>query len=90
MGTTIGNVLISYDIDKLHTQVKTDLEKLGYFDNFFLSHDTKKIYPLPNTTMWHPSKSSDQAMSDLKSVCKSNNVKLDKAVSVKASEFVGL
>lgn len=88
MGTTIANVLISYDIDKLHTQVKTALEKLGYYDNFKNNNDPK-VYQLPNTTMWHPTKSSDQAMSDLKSICNSNGVKLEKAVAVKATEFVG-
>lgn len=88
MGTIVANVLISYDIDKLHTQVKTALEKLGYHDNFKNNNDPK-IYKLPNTTMWHPTKSSDQAMSDLKSICNSNGVKLEKAVAVKASDFVG-
>ena len=34
MGTTIGNVLISYDIDKLHTEVKTALKDLGYLERF--------------------------------------------------------
>ena len=34
MSNTVGNVLISYDINKSHTQVKTELENLGYLDNF--------------------------------------------------------
>lgn len=89
MGTTISNVLLSYDIDKLHTQVKTALEELGYFDTFKLQNNPK-VYQLPNTTVWHPTKSSDQAISDLKTICNNNGVKLDKAVAVKASEFVGL
>ncbi|MCA0349867.1 MAG: hypothetical protein LCH35_11480 [Bacteroidetes bacterium] len=89
MGTTVGNVLISYDIDKLHTQVKTALENLGYHETFKNSNDSK-IYQLPNTTMWHAKKSSDQAMNDLKTVCSNNGVKLEKAVTVKATEFVGL
>jgi hypothetical protein len=88
MGTTIGNVLISYDIDKLHPTVKAELEKLGYLESFKNTGDPK-IYYLPNTTLWHPTKSSDQAMSDLKNVCILLNVKLEKAITVKASEFVG-
>lgn len=88
MGTTIGNVLISYDIDKFHTQVKTALEALGYYDNFKLDNDPK-IYKLPNTTMWHPKKSSSQAMNELKLICSNNGAKLEKAVAVKAKEFVG-
>lgn len=88
MGTTIGNILISYDIDKSHTQVKTALESLGYLDRFKNSNDPK-TYILPNTTLWHPKKSSNQAMDDLKTTCNSMNVKLEKAVAVKATEFVG-
>ena len=50
MGKTIRNVLISYDINKLHTQVKTALEYLGYLETFKHTNDPK-IYNLPNTTM---------------------------------------
>lgn len=89
MGTTIANVLISYDIDKLHSSVKDSLEKLGYSDRFKNPNDPK-TYLLPNTTMWHPRKSSNQAMDDIKTVCRNLQVKLEKAVTVNASEFVGL
>ncbi|MET3028724.1 hypothetical protein ABXT06_18745 [Flavobacterium sp. UW10123] len=89
MGTTVANVLISYDIDKLHSSVKDALEKLGYLDRFKNPNDPK-TYLLPNTTMWHPRKSSNQAMDDLKTVCRNLQVKLEKAVTVNASEFVGL
>jgi len=88
MGTTIGNVLISYDIDKLHTQVKTALEDLGYLEKFKNNNDTK-TYTLPNTTLWHQQKSSNQAMIDLKMVCTNLKVTLEKAITVKATEFVG-
>ncbi|MBF4494454.1 hypothetical protein IR010_18055 [Flavobacterium sp. MR2016-29] len=89
MGTTVGTVLISYDINKSHSTVKAALENLGYHDNFKNSNDPK-TYLLPNTTMWHSNKSSDQAMSDLKSVCRSLQVTLEKAVAVKATDFVGI
>jgi len=88
MGTTIGNVLLSYDVDKLHTQVKTELEDLGYLERFKKNNDTK-TYTLPNTTLWHPKKSSNQAMIDLKTVCTNLKVTLEKAITVKATEFVG-
>jgi len=88
MGTTIGNVLISYDIDKSHTQVKTALKDLGYLERFKNTNDTK-TYNLPDTTLWHQKKSSNQAMIDLKSTCDILNVTLEKAIAVKATEFVG-
>jgi hypothetical protein len=40
--------------------------------------------------MFHSRKSSDQAMNDLKTICRNLQVKLEKAVAVKASEFVGI
>lgn len=88
MGTTVGSVVISYDINRLHTSVKQELEDLGYNDNFKFTGG-KKIYYLPNTTMWHGKKSSDQAMLDLRRVCANLGVELQKAIAVKASEFVG-
>lgn len=89
MGTTIGNVLISYDINKSHTQVKTALENLGYFNNFKFKNESK-IYLLPNTTLWHSEKSSNQALSDLKLSCENLGVTLEKAITVIATEFVGI
>jgi hypothetical protein len=89
MGTTIGNVLISYDIDKSHTQVKTAMELIGYMDKFKNINDPK-TYTLPNTTLWHLKKTSNQAMNDLKAVCLNLKVTLEKAVTVSATEFVGI
>ena len=62
---------------------------MGYLDHFNISDDPK-TYMLPNTTLWHPKKSSNQAMDDLKRVCNSLRVTLEKAVAVKATEFVGV
>ena len=89
MGTTVGNVLISYDINTSHSLVKTALENLGYRESFKNTNDPK-TYLLPNTTMCHLAKSSDQAMNDLKVFCRNLQVTLQKAVAVKASEFVGI
>ncbi|WP_410007063.1 hypothetical protein [Aequorivita nionensis] len=89
MGTTIGEVLISYDINRAHNEVKTALLSLGYFDNFKYTNESK-IYYLPNTTLWHDKKSSDQAMSDLKIICARLGATLEKAIAVNATEFVGI
>ncbi|PJJ64052.1 hypothetical protein [Chryseobacterium geocarposphaerae] len=86
MGTTIGNVLISYDVNTKHSEVKNALLALNYSDYFILDG---KRYDLPNTTLFHREKSSDQAMADLRRVCSNLYVTLEKAVAVKASEFVG-
>lgn len=86
MGTTIGNVLISYDVNSKHSEVKNALLALNYSDYFF--QDGRN--DLPNTTLFHQSKTSDQAMADMKNVCRNLYVTLEKAVAVRASEFVGL
>ena len=88
MGITIGNVLISYDVSDKNPEVKAALKALNYYDYFTLG--TSKVYNLPNTTLWHKSKSSDQAMADMKKVCSDLRVTLERAVAVKADEFVGL
>ena len=88
MGTTIGNIMISYDVRNFHVEVKRDLVALGYFDYFTFDNGATR-YELPNTTLWHHSKSSDQAMSDMIAVTTRLRATLEKAVAVKASEFVG-
>lgn len=88
MGTTIGYVLISYDVNTLHSLVKADMEKLGYNDHFNYPND-QRVHYLPNTTLWHPKKSSDQAIAEIKATCKNRQVVLEKAVAVYAAEFVG-
>lgn len=89
MGNTVGNILISYDVNKLHNSVKSAMEKMDYRDNFQYKGETKTYY-LPNTILWHPKKTSNQAINDLKTVCRGLGVTLEKAVAVLASEFVAI
>lgn len=88
MGTSRGNVLISYDIPHSHKPVKDSMKSKGYRETWSYEGDSKK-YSLPNTTLWKPDTSSDTAMSDLKASCSAANVSLEKAVSVLATEWVG-
>lgn len=88
MGATIGAIVISYDINRLHNEVKNTMTNLGYTQSW--RYGQGKEYQLPNTTLWHLNKSSDQAISDLKIVCNRLNVNLEKAIAVKATEFVGV
>lgn len=88
MGTTIAEVLISYDVSAKNPEVKAALKALGYFENYTLG--ASKEYYLPDTTLVHTAKSSNQAMVDMKKVCSDLRVTLEKAVAVKADEFVGL
>jgi len=89
MGTTVGSILISYDVSDKNPEVKTALIALGYVKTW-KNTGAPKVYTLPNTTLWHPSKSSNQGLIDMQSVCTRLKVTLEKAVSVKAIEFVGI
>ena len=82
-------VLISYDINAKNPEVEAALLALNYYNRFTLG-TASKVYHLPNTTLWNKAKSSDQAMSDMKKVCAELKVTLEKAVTVKADEFVCL
>lgn len=88
MGTTVGEILISYDVSDKNPEVKAALIGLGYMKTW-----KNQSYPnggtLPNTTLWHKSKTSDQGLRDMQNVCKNLNVTLEKAISVRASEFAG-
>lgn len=88
MGVTIGSILVSYDVNKLHVDVKNAMKLLGYLEQW--NYTNEKKHYLPNTTLWHSSKSSNQGITDLKTVCLKLGVTLEKAIAVKATEFVGI
>lgn len=88
MGSTVGTVVISYDINRLHTEVKERMRSLGYFYNW--SYNNGKTYEMPNTTLCHTNKSTDSAISDIRSICNQLNVNLEKAVAALGSEFAGV
>lgn len=74
------NFLVSYDLDKGHEQVKQTLLDRGYLDWFAFAGNAQKYY-LPNTTFWHDKKSSSQdVLSELKSVCSVFGVNLERIV----------
>lgn len=87
MDSTIGPVIISYDVNTGHTQVKDAMKQKGYRDVW--TNFEGKRYQLPNTTLRHESKSSGQALGDLRVVCSGLRVTLEKAVAVRATDFVG-
>lgn len=87
MGTTKGDALISYDIPHSHDLVKKSMKGKGYLDTW--NYTNNPTYGLPSTTLWRSNTSSDTAMNDLKASCTEAKVKLEKAVSVLASEWVG-
>lgn len=88
MSNIKGNALVSYDIPHSHEAVKQSMLKKGYRDRWNYEGN-KTVYLLPNTTLWKPNTSSDDAMADLKASCSACSVALDKAVAVLATDWVG-
>ncbi|MCP9201330.1 hypothetical protein MKO06_15580 [Gramella sp. GC03-9] len=88
MGDTIGVIMLSYDINKLHTNVKDEMLKLGYSERW--RYGNGPTYEMPNTTLWHDEKSSNLAINDLQRVCNRLGVKLEKAVAALSKEFSGV
>ena len=89
MSTKVGIVFISYDIDSKHVEVKNAMKNLSYHESWKNQNDPKS-YVLPNTTLWHQSKSTDSAIADIKSICNRLSVKLEKTIAVIASDFAGI
>jgi len=86
--STIGAVVLSYDVDRRHTEVKAAIKERGYFDNW--NYQGAPSHDMPNTTVWHKTKTSVTAITDIQQVCASLGVRLEKAVAVIATEFSGI
>lgn len=68
MAETIGKVVLCYDVDNKHKQVKEELLKEGYLDYYFKpSTNTKQN--MPETTVWHETKQVSIAIYDITKIC---------------------
>lgn len=67
--------IITYDIVNKHTEVKEAMYTLGYDNKFW--YDNKWVY-LPNTTLYHPTKTPTTGRDELRQVCFRLSVTLEK------------
>lgn len=75
-------IIVSYDVGENKTlQFKQEMKKLGY-DDSFLNSSTNETTKLPNTTLYHHTKTPSEAITDLKAVGKTVGATVDKAVSI--------
>ena len=88
MSTKVGTVLMTYDINHSHSEVKNALLQMGYQDFWIDRWSTRR--DLPNTTVKHKAKSTDQAINDLRAAARNAGVTLQKAVAVLATDFAGV
>jgi len=90
------DVLITYDINIRHSEVKTELKKKGFKDNW---KSNEIIYYLPNTTLWYPKldkitnaqKIFDDVLDSLnEGQPETNKIKVDRFMSVPAYPWSGI
>lgn len=84
---TAGKLILCYNVDKKHLEVRNAMKTLGYFDDFWIYKQEKK-YELTNGTLWHNKKRVSESTKDIKRVCNSLGVTLLKSFSVLAANEV--
>lgn len=80
MAETIGKVVLCYDVSDKNTEVKNALKEMGYSD-VWLKLPINKLCDMPDTTVWHSTKTVSGATKDIQEVCNSLNVTLEKSFS---------
>lgn len=83
------NVLITYDIDTNHTEVRNSLIKDYGFEKVIIGSNGTKCN-LPNTTLLKKSSNKELVLNTLKKVCKDNDVSLIRAIAVECTNWKGL
>jgi hypothetical protein len=87
------DIMITYDVDHMHNEIKTAMKNLGYQDNW--KYDGRHYY-LPNTTLWKADISCKDSIEDLKGVIRhvdyeySTKVILQRAISTICDKWDGI
>lgn len=71
--------IVTYDIPSKHRELKERMFNLGYKDSF--PEANRKMVYLPNTTLYHQSKTAVQAKDDVKAACVLLGTKLQRCIS---------
>ena len=89
------DAVITYDINKRHAEIKSEMKKLGYSDKWVI--DKKTTYYLPNTTLWKENTTLAKALDDMKSVIAKlnktnilNPIKLQRCITLSADPWNGI
>ena len=74
-------IVITYDVPSKHVDLKKSLFSKGYQD-YIIHPDNgvnRKIF-LPNTTVYHPSKTAAQGLADIQASCTALGIKLERCI----------
>lgn len=71
--------IVTYDVPKEHVKLKKAMFELGYLEK--ISGTSCSIIYFPNTTLYHQSKTPEQAVEDVKQVSKKLGIELERCVA---------
>ncbi len=75
-------IIITYDVPNMHIALKKLLFSKGYTDKITHFQDgVYKIIYLPNTTVYHATKSASEGRDDVRTCTTSLQIKLERCVS---------
>ncbi len=82
-------VIITYDIDSKHTEFKQAMFKMGYKAQTLGNTNCKIIY-LPNTTLYHVTKTAEAARDDAKAVARSLAIELERCIATEWTNWAAI
>ena len=72
-------IIVTYDIPSKHVEFKKQMFQLGYKDQ--IPGEKCKIIYFPNTTLYHATKSAEEARDDAQSVTTNLRVSLERCIA---------
>lgn len=82
----VDAVVISYDINASHNEVKASLRQQGWMEAW---SKNDRDYYMPNTTLWKQRTSTTAGIQDLTQACRALGVTIERAVAVAATDVEG-
>lgn len=80
-------ILISYDLNSKQGEMKSELIKLGYSDQWISEGVT---YYLPNTTLWKAGSTLENGKTDMVKTAQKLNVVLERAIVTPCDGWAGI
>jgi hypothetical protein len=77
--------IVTYDVPKKHVELKQALFAMGYKDK--IKGNKCSIIYFPNTTLYHDSKTPDQARKDVQQVCNNLSLELERCIATKWEDW---
>lgn len=73
-------IIVTYDIPSKHPEFKKAVFELGY--SATTKDSENRTINLPNTTLYHATKTSGEALDDTRNLCARLGIRLERCVSI--------